>query len=117
MKDNPQAAEGLLNRLAPKFRELEATEHSQPELFKLKVEDVRAAMTLQETARSWREAPRQERDRRRQASGPRGDQRASWPSTTHGPLREQELKMLENRIGEASEIDDMAELNSPSANQ
>lgn len=110
IKDNPQIAEGLLNRLAPKFRELEATEHSQPELFKLKVEDVRAAMTLQETARSWRVKLRDKNatddDKRQAGEAIRGAVAAQYDA--RAALREQELKMLENRIGEAKrEIDDM----------
>lgn len=110
MKDNPQAAEGLLNRLAPKFRELEATEHSQPELFKLKVEDVRAAMTLQETARSWRgklhDKNATDDDKRQAREAISGAVAAQYDA--RAALREQELKMLENRIGEAKrEIDDM----------
>ncbi len=110
MKDNPQVAEGLLSRLAPKFRELEATEHSQPELFKLKVEDVRATMTLQETARSWRMKLRDKNateDEKRQAREAINDA-VSDQYDARAALREQELKMLEHRIGEAKqEIDDM----------
>lgn len=110
MKDNAEVAEGLLNRLAPKFRELEATEHSQPELFKLKVEDVRAAMTLQETARSWRVKLRDKNatddDKRQAREAISGAVAAQYDA--RAALREQELQMLEHRIGEAKrEIDDM----------
>lgn len=110
MKDNPQIAEGLLNRLAPKFRELEATENSQPELFKLKVEDVRAAITLQETARSWRIKLRDKNatddDKRQAREAISGAVSSQYDA--RAALREHELKMLEHRMSEAKqEIDDM----------
>jgi hypothetical protein len=110
LKDNPQIAEGLLGRLAPKFRELEATQHSQPELFKLRVDDMRAAITLQEAARMWR-------PKLRGKDATDDDRRAAREALTVAiseqfdarlALREHELKMLEDRIGEARrEIDEM----------
>lgn len=110
IQENPQVAEGLLNRLAPKFRELAATEQSQPELFKLKVEDVRAAMTLQETARSWRMKLREQSapdDDKRKAREEISSAVAAQYDARLG-LREHELKVLEDRITEAKrELDDM----------
>ncbi|MCC6970481.1 MAG: hypothetical protein IT434_09690 [Phycisphaerales bacterium] len=109
-KENPQLAEGLLNRLAPKFRELQATEHSQPDLFKLRVEDVRAAMTLQEVARSWRPKLRDQNatdDDKRQAREAVSNAVAAQYDARVA-LREHELKVLEDRIADAKrEIDDM----------
>lgn len=110
IKENPQLADGLLNRLAPKFRELQATEHSQPELFKLRVDDVRAAMTLQEVARSWRPKLRDQNatdDDKRQAREAVSNAVATQYDARVA-LREHELKVLENRIADAKrEIDDM----------
>lgn len=110
IKENPQIAEGLLNRLAPKFRELAATEQSQPELFKRKVEDVRAAMTLQETARSWRMKLREQsatdEDKRKAREDISSAVAAQYDARLG--LREYELKMLEDRITEAKrELDEM----------
>lgn len=110
LKDNPQVAEGLLGRLAPKFRELEATQHSQPELFRLRVDDMRATLSLQEAARTWRPKlhgnDATDEDRRGAREALTGAISAQFDARL--ALREHELKMLEDRIGEARrEIDEM----------
>lgn len=110
MAENPRVGEGLLSKLAPKLRELEATRRSQPEMFDLKLNDLRATITLQETARTWRAKLHDKNasdDDRAEARKALTDAVGEQFDARLG-LRQQELKFLEKRIeGAKHEIDDM----------
>ncbi|MBL8760679.1 MAG: hypothetical protein JNL50_05185 [Phycisphaerae bacterium] len=108
LKENPTVAETLLARLGPKLRELEATQRSQPEMFELKLRDLRATLSLQEAFRSWKGTLRDKPDADRQKARESIAELVREQFEARLAIREQELAMLEKRIDSVrKELEDM----------